>query len=218
MGYDRVVYSLITDHPRLGKPAGHGIQRNYPDDWMKHYMERGYFHIDPVPKQALKSSLPFTWDRLIEQSSLTDQEMQVMQEAREAKLLDGVGLPIYGIGGEIAGLGLASSTGGIAPDRNMLCTLMLLAHQFHYAYSVEGEKPPVRDPADLLTAKEKEVLYWLAEGKTQEEIGQIMSISANTVKFHTKSIFGKLEVSEKTLAVVKAIRLSIIHPSTLRVL
>jgi DNA-binding CsgD family transcriptional regulator len=218
IGYDRVVYSFLTDHPRLGKPAGHGIQKNYPDDWMAHYVSKGYFNIDPVPKQAFSSPFPFTWDGLIEQSSLNDDELLVMNEAREARLLDGVGVPIYGVGGEIAGLGIASSTGGIYPDKRLLCIIRALANQFHYAYSIQPYEEAMQSPETILTAKEKEVLHWIAEGKSQEEIGDILHISANTVKYHTKNIFQKLDVSEKTLAVVKSIRLNIINPSTLRVI
>ena len=39
-----------------------------------------------------------------------------MHEAKEAGLLDGVAIPICGHKGELAGVGMASSAGGIRPD------------------------------------------------------------------------------------------------------
>src|SRR5690606_34599874 len=98
-GFDRVIYSLITDHPSLNRQAGHGVQLNYPEDWMKHYMETGYENKDPVPKHAFISGKPFTWDWLVGSRELSDDEKLVMDEAHEAKLLDGVGIPIYGPNG-----------------------------------------------------------------------------------------------------------------------
>ena len=35
LGYDSVVYSLLTDHPSIGRKAGHGVMGNYPTDWME---------------------------------------------------------------------------------------------------------------------------------------------------------------------------------------
>ena len=36
-GFDRVVFSLLTDHPSIDKRAGHGVMSNYPADWMDYY-------------------------------------------------------------------------------------------------------------------------------------------------------------------------------------
>ncbi len=56
-----------------------------------------------------------------------------------------------------------------------------------------------------LTAREREVLRWTAEGKTACEIGQILSISERTVNFHVNNILEKLGATNKVQAVVKAI-------------
>lgn len=66
LGFDRVVYSLITDHPSMQLKRGHGILRNYPDDWMKYYFDKNYFEVDPVIKVIKQTSGPFLWDKLPE--------------------------------------------------------------------------------------------------------------------------------------------------------
>jgi transcriptional regulator EpsA len=52
-----------------------------------------------------------------------------------------------------------------------------------------------------LSSREKEVLHWVSEGKSNEEIGLILDISHNTVKNHLKRVFAKLGVSARSQAV-----------------
>jgi DNA-binding CsgD family transcriptional regulator len=61
-----------------------------------------------------------------------------------------------------------------------------------------------------LTPKELECLSWCKEGKTNWEIGEIMSISEKTVEFHLSNTIRKLRVSNRITAVVKGIQLGII--------
>lgn len=58
-GYDRVAYSLVTDHPSLNLPRQHGLATSYPEDWMKFYREKNYMTIDPVTRRCLDSRKPF---------------------------------------------------------------------------------------------------------------------------------------------------------------
>ncbi len=57
---------------------------------------------------------------------------------------------------------------------------------------------------ELLSARENEVLSQLAQGITNREIAEKLCISQATVKTHVLSIFGKLGVSSRMLAVEKA--------------
>lgn len=60
------------------------------------------------------------------------------------------------------------------------------------------------DPA--LSGREADILLWVAAGKTNEEIGRIMTISPFTVKNHLHRIFQKLEVSNRAQAVERILR------------
>lgn len=57
-----------------------------------------------------------------------------------------------------------------------------------------------------LTAREAEVLNWLAQGKSNRDIGAILSLSPRTVNKHLEQIYLKLEVENRTAAAVLAIR------------
>lgn len=62
-----------------------------------------------------------------------------------------------------------------------------------------------------LTAREIEVLKWTADGKTSSEIAVILAVSVNTVNFHIKNAVAKLQVTNKTAAVVRAAMLGLLN-------
>ena len=51
---------------------------------------------------------------------------------------------------------------------------------------------------DQLTARERDVLGLLSQGRSNKEIGGELGISERTVKTHVSNIFGKLELSDRT--------------------
>ncbi len=57
-----------------------------------------------------------------------------------------------------------------------------------------------------VTERESEVLYWIGNGKTNREIGQILDTSPRTVNKHLEQIFRKLEVDNRTSAAAIALR------------
>lgn len=57
-----------------------------------------------------------------------------------------------------------------------------------------------------LSEREREIMHWVALGKTNPEIGCILGISEFTVKNHLKSVFAKLDVSNRAQAVAKIAR------------
>ena len=59
---------------------------------------------------------------------------------------------------------------------------------------------------DELTPRERDVLRYLVQGRSNREIAEALPISANTVKFHLKNIFGKLGVTTRKDAVTRSIR------------
>lgn len=64
-------------------------------------------------------------------------------------------------------------------------------------------------PAQLaplgLTAREAEVLFWVARGKTNDEIATILGIGLTTVKKHLESTYSKLGVENRTAAAALAL-------------
>ncbi|WP_299329029.1 helix-turn-helix transcriptional regulator, partial [Parasphingopyxis sp.] len=63
---------------------------------------------------------------------------------------------------------------------------------------------------ELFTVREKEVLQGLADGQSNKEIARDLDLTDNTVKFHVRNIYRKLEVTKRVQAVEKAKELSLI--------
>ncbi|MGD6831726.1 response regulator transcription factor [Bacillus haimaensis] len=64
----------------------------------------------------------------------------------------------------------------------------------------------IRRPLHLLTRRECEVLQLLADGKSNKAIGEALFISEKTVKNHVSNILQKMNVNDRTQAVVVAIK------------
>ncbi|GAA3412820.1 response regulator [Paenibacillus hodogayensis] len=64
----------------------------------------------------------------------------------------------------------------------------------------------IHQPNSPLTRREAEVLRLLAEGKSNKSIGEMLFISEKTVKNHVSSILQKMEVEDRTQAVIIAIK------------
>lgn len=58
-----------------------------------------------------------------------------------------------------------------------------------------------------VTAREAEVLLWMAKGKTNREIGQILGTSPRTINKHSEKIYKKLAVENRTAAAAKVLDL-----------
>ena len=214
-GYDQIVYSLLTDHLSLGLNAQHGIFSTYPNDWLEHYQTQEYHLTDPVFRKGYTASAPFLWADLSKTPELSAEAQKVMNEAQDAKLYNGIGIPIRGTFFETAGFGIASTEKDIETNANTLCVLHFLSMQFHTVVTSHLSKIE-KDKLVKLTKREQDILLWAAEGKSDSIIAEILGIRHPTVRFHFKNIFEKLEANERTLAVVKAIRLGLIVPQTVR--
>lgn len=207
-GVDRVLYGNMRDATQA-PDVSPGLFSTYPEDWLHYYFEHDYLKKDPVCLHALQSSRAFTWDSVRRTSQLNDQQTLILDQAREAGLLDGVSMAFYGPGGQVHGIGLASSKQN--PDIGLfLNEIETLATQFHL--NMMSFAAPHTPPPPTLSPRESEVLKWVAEGKSNWAIGEILNISEHGVDFHMRNILRKLDADTRISAVVKAIHCGLIFP------
>jgi two-component system nitrate/nitrite response regulator NarP len=57
------------------------------------------------------------------------------------------------------------------------------------------------DPLQVLTTRERELLAALADGWSNLQIASRIGISRNTVKYHLKNLYDKLNVNNRAMAV-----------------
>lgn len=66
-------------------------------------------------------------------------------------------------------------------------------------------------PKFSLTPRQIEILQLLANGKTDSEVAAALKLECGSIKSHMRRIFERLEVNNRTKAVVIAWRLRLIH-------
>ena len=69
------------------------------------------------------------------------------------------------------------------------------------------------DQRDDLTAREREVLQFVAQGSTNREIAASLFLSEHTVNFHMRNILSKLHLRNRAQAVAYAIRTGLVTPA-----
>jgi len=74
-----------------------------------------------------------------------------------------------------------------------------------------AERPAERSPKDALSARELELLKYLAEGYTNKEIARAMVLAEDTVKKAVQTLIAKLGATDRTHAVVLALRSDLIQ-------
>jgi DNA-binding CsgD family transcriptional regulator len=122
-----------------------------------------------------------------------------------AKQGDALAIPIIGASGAD---GLAILSGPIerpnALSRSLLQIAVHLA--FKRAIQLKNEPASERIAPSNLSARQTECLSWVAQGKTDPEIGIILGVSPRTVRFHLDKAKDKLKVMTRVQAVTKAVR------------
>jgi DNA-binding NarL/FixJ family response regulator len=77
---------------------------------------------------------------------------------------------------------------------------------------LEGAVVDVEQPGDsLLSAREREMLHFLAAGRSNREIADALSISLATVKSHLVRLYSKLEVGNRNEALSRAVALGVLR-------
>ena len=72
---------------------------------------------------------------------------------------------------------------------------------------MKGETGPA---VPQLTPRQREILAWVARGKSNSVIGEILGISGHTVDTHMRRIFEKLETTDRIVASIRAIQLGLV--------
>lgn len=201
--------SYASASPVSGKVVGF---TTYPNRWKQHYMEQGLHLTDPTLHTAARSIAPVDWTRLERSESFN----RVFDQARDFAIPEvGLTIPIRGPYGET---GLFSVTTSASPEdwrkikRGIIAELQLAAVYMHDRVMKSDRLVDIlRYPA--LSMREIEIIQWVAAGKTQQDIGDILSISPRTVEVHLRSSREKLNALSTAQAVGRAVSMGLISPA-----
>ena len=216
VGYlDHICNSLELDYasyasanPVSGKVVAF---TTYPDAWKDHYMQQGLHLSDPTLHTAARSIAPVDWGRLEKNEAFSN----IFNQARDFGMPEiGMTIPIRGPFGETGLFSVtssASSEGWGKLKKKIIGDLQLGAVYMHdRVMKSDRLLDLLRYPA--LSAREIEILQWVAVGKSQQDIGDILSISPRTVEVHLRSSREKLSAITTSQAIGRAVSMGLIYP------
>ena len=87
-----------------------------------------------------------------------------------------------------------------------------MLEEFRRLSQLAQQNPDSTDETIVLTQREQEVLSLVAEGASDKEIAQVLSLSIHTVKSHMRNILSKLHLSHRHEAARYAVREGLIDP------
>lgn len=181
---------------------------NFPALWNNEYEENNYCEVDPVISHCNHSMLPVVWS-----PQLYAKAPELWLALQEHGLQHGWSQSFHH---EESGLcGILSLARPHCPISSMelyehfgymFYFTSLLSEMFARTLPTRPDKagPP------RLSAREIEVLKLCACGKTADEVGIILSISARTANFHVRKAMDKLNVCNKISAVIAAAKAGLI--------
>lgn len=184
------------------------VNISYPSEWVEHYIEHGLEHIDPIVCQHFKQYRLQYW----EDTYLQSESAEEFKRAAEAfGLRQGYSCGQQNIAGRRGSL---FSFAGEHLQRDLRTETILwhMVPHLHQALSriVKWSGTSRRKCVPALTPKEREILKWLIHGKSTWEISCILSNSQETIRFHIKNIFQKLDVANRAHAVAVALDLRLL--------
>lgn len=211
MGFEHFLYGVQVN-TSLTRPYQF-VLSGYPKQWRERYVELNYQELDPTFHHCVKRVTPIIWrNQVFKGRDLA----KIQGEAKEAGLTHGASFAVHGGRGEVAMLSLATSRSARGADSDIVANMgraQLLACYMHEAVQrIVLSQGPLPLQKMTLTPRQKECLLWAAEGKTCWEIGNIIRISEDTVKFHMKKAAHKMGVTGHTHAVSRAVSLGLIAP------
>jgi LuxR family quorum-sensing system transcriptional regulator SolR len=207
MGFDYCAYGIQMSVP-ISRPFVAWFN-NFSKEWQECRQERSdYAEVGAGPAQDLKNPL----EMMIPTSDVFVNTPELWNEARIHGLHFGWTQFSRDASGSVGMLTLARTVAQLTEYELFENKIkMAWLAQFSHA-SMSRLLVPKYAPETLITMtlREKEVLRWTAEGKTANEIGQILAVSERTVNFHISNVVTKLGASNKTQAAVKAATLGML--------
>lgn len=182
---------------------------NYPADWQSRLVQRGFKVVDPILSIARRRASAFLWSDALSLTALSEFERAILHEGARLGIRQGLTVPTN-IPGEPEGSVTFAThrRRDIGRDR-VLITETIGRCAFDIARNLAGfaaVTPSVPQVGDRV----RECIYWIAHGKTDQDVADILGISRQTVKTYVKAAFQLVGVITRAQLVHEALRLGLI--------
>ena len=201
MGFE---YFALTHHLAVTEPLAIRLH-NYPPAWVSWFDENGLAVSDPVHRASQMTSIGFVWSDVRHMIKLTRADLDVLGRARREGIGDGFTVPAH-IPGEASGsCSFAVSPDGDVPERVLPAVQLIGGFAFESARRLNGVRDVAPGEPPILTDRQRDCVLWVARGKTDWEIAQILGLSEETVIQHLKLARERYGVPKRALLAVRAL-------------
>lgn len=175
------------------------VNLSNPPEWMAEYAREVFLAHDPVRhemERRLAAGMRLScihWDTYDWQPS--EQEARVIERRRQHGLLYGFSTYCDSAGKDFTFLLSLASRATLVDQRLATMSELLVPHLM-----ATRKRLDILSLVQRLSDKEQQLVQWLIRGKSNGEIAQHLQLTDNTVKFHLKNIFGKLNVANRQQA------------------
>ncbi|MGH9548377.1 MAG: LuxR family transcriptional regulator [Terriglobales bacterium] len=172
-----------------------------PRGWLDHFRARNYMAVDPVLNQILLRNGPVRWRDTLKGDDVS--AARILGEAAQFGMHDGLALPVY----SRDGLTIAITIGTDRYELSRQDEAMLHLASLYFQAKLERLRLRLlpRFGEARMTPRERECLSWVAAGKTDWEISQILNIAEQTVHEYVQNALIKLKAATRAQAVATAI-------------
>lgn len=212
-----VIEDFTAKRIRMSTSGGFGeifgpviAPRPYPGSESAH-------HSCPIGRACRMTIDPFAWrvDRMFQTGFPWDSSLEVFnRRTAELGVFGGVTVPVHMPLSRVGAVGWLARDSEVDVDR-VLATysneLRLAAHLFMGHVYRERPDATVAPPYASLTERELECLTWVAMGKTDADIAELIGRSQSTARFHVESAVTKLGVNNRTRAAAVASQMGMIR-------
>jgi LuxR family quorum sensing-dependent transcriptional regulator len=186
LGFETLIVNGLPPPMQRGEELV--LAARWPAELVTLYAREHYARYSPLSRRCKESDQPFEWNGAFYYHDADPRAAEVMRRAADFGLERGFIVPIHGPRGYLACVGMTGAYFDLrAPTK---AAIHLMAHYSFLRLRSLLVMRPAAKPS--LTSREREVLMWVAAGKSAWEIGEILKISKRTVNEHSQTATRKL--------------------------
>ena len=193
---------------------------DYGLDLPRSYVRDGWLQMDPVTAEIARTSKPFDYVDVIQNAHKNTSVVWQLGVLKLKNIRRAWLVPMCTIG-HMRGMTIYMQGKSDASQQVFQLTkneIHLLCIDFMETFVELSDKKTEVDEwfagefdKSSVSPRETDCLHWAARGKTNWEIGEILKISENTVRYHLKNVFAKLGSNTRSSAVNRALSVGIIQ-------
>lgn len=185
---------------------------DFPKNLVQVYLEEKIYQVGPAFETVKKTGRPVVWKDFLgddAQLSKSPKLLRFIELFKSGGFSNGVTFPVFGPANSFGHFSLSRKKGEVHlddPDIAILNHVCIdLMKQYMRIADLDG------GTEKTLTLREKEVLSWVLQGKSNSVIAELMGISEHTVSTYIRRSSKKLDTSSKWGAAISAVLTGIMH-------